>query len=114
MDSAHALAIFNADGVVQELQPLEGESAGYGIWVMDKQGQVRFTVVELLWDPNPDPVLGYVYTGKVVISQTLNRDAANDTWSGPFKLTIYDKDGNFTVEFPGTAKFTRIELEPLP
>jgi hypothetical protein len=108
MESAHALAIFNADGVVQELQPLDRESAGYGTWVMDKNGQVHFTVVELLWDATN------AYIGKVIISQTLNRDAANDTWGGPFTFTMYDKDGENPGVFPGTAKFTRIALEPAP
>lgn len=107
-DEIHALASFFADGVVQEDQRGTGESSGHGIWVMEKRGQARFTAVELLWDPN----LGDLYQGKFVVTQTLERDASNDTWSGPFKATIYDPGDNVVAEFTGTAKFTRITLEP--
>jgi hypothetical protein len=103
------LVTFFADGNVVADETGEGRSSGHGIWVMDKQGQVHFTAVELLWNPADD-----TYAGRFVISQTLNWDAANGTWSGPSTVTSYNAVGG--VDFTGTvpAKFTRIQMAPAP
>jgi len=105
----HALCTFFADGAVQEDETGTGVSSGHGIWVMDKQGKVRFTFAELWWNVEND-----AYTNKFVVSQALKYDTASDTWSGPFKATIYDADGGVVAEPTGTAKFTRIALLPAP
>jgi hypothetical protein len=109
-DQIHALATFNADGTMSEDQLGAFETSGHGIWEMDKQGKVRFTAVELTWVETPS----FAYTGKFVVTQALKRNAATDTWSGPFKLNIYDPDNNSIVEATGTVTLTRITLLPAP
>jgi hypothetical protein len=107
--TGYALATFTSDGLVIEDEVGTGESSGHGIWVIDRKGQVQFTVVELLWSPADDS-----YTGKFVISQTMKWDAATDTWSGPSHVTIYDATGTAVFSDTVPAKFTRIKLAPAP
>jgi hypothetical protein len=105
-----ALATFFADGNVAEDEIGTGESSGHGVWVMDKKGQVRFTAVELLWDPAKNDE----YLGKFVIYQILDWDAKSGTWSGPSTVTMYDPTGAVVFSNAVPAKFTRIQLPPAP
>jgi len=103
-----SLLTFTADGaVLADEPPLPGETTGHGNWVRRSHGEVGFTFVALLADPNG------VYTGKLKVSGTLRRDAGKDTWSGPFKITIFDASNQVVLVDTGTFKATRIEVEPL-
>jgi hypothetical protein len=104
----YALATFFADGNVAEDETGTGESSGHGVWVMDKKGQVRFTAVELLWDP----ANGDAYLGKFVIYQILDWDGKSGTWSGLSTVTMYDPTGAVVFSDTVPAKFTRIQLPP--
>ena len=103
-----ALMTFTADGsVLTDEPPVPGETTGHGNWVQRPHGEVGFTFVALYGDPTG------VYAGKLKVVGKLHRDADKDTWSGPFKITVFGADNQVAFEDTGTFKLTRIEVELL-
>jgi hypothetical protein len=94
---------FTADGsVLADEPPLPGETTGHGNWVRGSHGEVSFTFVALYADPTG------MYAGKLKVASTLQRDAGEDTWSGPFKITIFNASDQVTSTDTGTFELARI------
>ncbi len=103
-----ALLTFTGDGsVLADEPPVPGETTGHGNWVRGSHGQVKFTFVALYADP------AGAYAGKLKVAGTLQREAGNDTWSGPFKITVFDADSQVAFVDTGTFELTRIAVESL-
>jgi hypothetical protein len=99
---------FTTDGsVLADEPPAPGETTGHGNWIRRSHGEVGFTFVSLRADPNG------LYAGKLKVVGTLQREADNDTWSGPFKITVLDASDQLAFDDTGTFKLTRIAVEPL-
>lgn len=105
-----ALMTFTSDGtMLADEPPNPGETTGHGNWVPQGRNGERFTfrafiAVELA--PG-------VVTSDLKVVGELKYDSASDTWTGPFKIQIFDPEGNPVVEDTGTFKGTRIPVEHL-
>ena len=104
-----ALLTFTSDGaVLTDEPPGPGETTGHGNWIRGKDGAVDFTFVSLFGDPTTG-----AYAGRLKVAGTLNRDNKANTWSGPFKITLYDASDQQSLTDTGTFKLTWIAVEPL-
>ena len=103
-----ALLTFGAEGsVIADEPPSPGETSGHGNWVSSGDGQAAYTFVALYSGE------GGAYAGRLKVVGTLQYDASADTWQGPFKIGVFDADGQVTLSDQGTFNLTRIAVEPL-
>ncbi len=106
------LFTFTTDGSLLGSTGTPAQSTAHGTWVRGRSGEIGFTFVVLMSDPkSPDPT--GQYAGRFTCVGTLQRDAGSDTWSGPFKTTVFDANGQVFFNETGTFKLTRIAVEPL-
>jgi hypothetical protein len=102
-----ALLTFDAGGAVLADEPgALGETTGHGNWEMTGEGQVALTFISLFSD-------GTVYTGKLKVVAALEWDDSAHTWSGDFKIDVFDPDNAVIAGDTGTFTLTRIEVESL-
>jgi hypothetical protein len=103
------LFTFNADGCVLGSQLPTGafETPGYGNWIATRPNQAAYTFVALV--SNPD---GSLFAKTKVIG-TLHYDLRADTWRGPYKIHVFDADGNEFFTDSGMISATRIDVEML-
>jgi hypothetical protein len=103
-----ALITFSADGsVIASESPLPFESSGHGSWVSSNDGEAAFTFVALFGGEEGKN------TGKLTVVGTLQFDAGNNSWSGPFKINVVDASGQDLAADAGTFSMTHIAVEPL-
>jgi hypothetical protein len=102
------LLTFSADGSLFADEPAVNETTGHGNWLMGNRGQVKYTFVALNSDSTGQ------YTGRLKLIGTLQRDEGKETWSGPFRITIYDANDLEVLVNNGTFILTRIAVEELP
>jgi hypothetical protein len=104
-----ALITFTSDGIVlADEPPSPFETTGHGNWVATGPREAAFTF-RVLVGGGPDGQLSVSY--KVV--GKLEYDPHADHWSGPFKIQVFDPDGNELFVDRGTFTGTRIAVETL-
>jgi hypothetical protein len=104
------LFTFHADGCVLGSQLPIGtafETPGHGNWIATSPEGAAYTFVGLFADENGSLV------AKAKAVGTLRYDPRTDTWSGPFKIHVYDPDGNEFFTDSGMISATRIAVETL-
>jgi hypothetical protein len=103
------LLTFTSDGIVlAEEPPSPFETTGHGNWVATGPREAAFTFLALF---GGGPGGNVSATGKVV--GKLEYDPRADNWSGPFKIQVFDPDGNEIFADRGTFSGTRIAVETL-
>lgn len=103
-----ALITFGADGsIVADEPPLPGETSGHGNWVRNDDGQAAYTFEALYSGDSGE------YAGKLKVVGTLQFDASTEAWQGPFKIAVFDADGQATYSDQGTFHLTRISIESM-
>jgi len=103
-----ALLTFSEDGgMIADEPPSPFETSGHGNWVSTGRREVAYTFVSLIGSAE-GPL-----SAKLKVVGTLQYDAGNDSWSGPFKIDVLDPDGHVTFTDHGTFSLTRIAVEPL-
>jgi hypothetical protein len=108
------LLTFTSDGsVLADESPFAYESSGHGSWVnreyRDGHREVRevaYTFVHLIGSAEGRN------TGRVRVSGTLQPED-KQYWQGPFKIEVFDANGQITFSDRGTIRLTRIPVEPL-
>jgi len=103
------LFTFSSDGVVMGTEsPGPFESGGYGSW--EARGGAAALTFHALFG---SPAGAATNTGRARIVGLLHYDAATDTWSGPFKIDVYDPAGHLLFHDRGQFTLTRIVVESL-
>ena len=103
-----ALLTFGAGGtVVTDEPPLTGETSGHGNWSSSSDSEVAFTFVALFSGEEG------AYNGNLKVVSTLQYDASADSWQGPFKIDVFDADGQVLFSDRGPFSLTRIAVESL-
>jgi hypothetical protein len=103
-----ALLTFGVGGtVIADEPPLPGETSGHGNWISKSDDEVAFTFVALYGAEDA------AYTGNLKVVGTLQYDSSADSWQGPFKIDVFDADGQMTFTDQGTFSLTRIAVESL-
>jgi hypothetical protein len=104
-----ALMTFSADGGVLTSQLPTGmpETPGYGNWIATRPNQAAYTFVALF--SNPDGSL----SAKAKVVGKVQYNPRADTWSGPWKIHVFDADGNEFFTDSGMNNATRIAVEML-
>jgi hypothetical protein len=103
-----ALLTFSADGsVIADESPSQFESSGHGSWNHDNSGDVAYTFVALYGSSEGKNA------GKLKVIGRLNSDAGKDGWSGPFKIDVFDANGQVIFTDNGTLRLTRIAVEQI-
>jgi len=85
--------------------PFEG--SGHGSWTTKSSGEVAYTFIALFGSEEGKN------TGKLKVVGTLQSDSGKDGWSGPFKIDVFDPNGQVIVTDQGTVSLTRIAVEAL-
>jgi len=83
------------------------ESSGHGNWIRKDHGEVAYTFVALFGSQEGKN------TGKLKVVGTLRSDASKDSWSGPFKIDVFDASGQVIFTDQGTFSLTRIAVESI-
>ena len=103
-----ALMTFNSDGsVIAAESPIQFESSGHGNWNNKSSGEVAYTFIALFGSEEGKN------TGKLRVVGTLNIDSGKDSWSGPFKIDVFDANGQVIFTDNGTLSLTRIAVETM-
>jgi len=103
------LLTFSSDGaIVATESPGPFESIGVGTWEA-RGGDAALTFHVLFGSPAG----AATNTGRARIVALLRYDAATDTWSGPFKIDVYDPAGHVLFHDRGQFTLTRIVVESL-
>jgi hypothetical protein len=103
-----ALLTFSDDGgMIADEPPSPFETSGHGNWVSASRREAAYTFVSLIGS-SEGPL-----SAKLKVVGTLQYDAANDSWSGPFKIDVLDANGQMIFTDRGTFSLTRIAIEPL-
>jgi len=103
-----ALLTFSRDGgMIADEPPSPFETSGHGNWVSAGRQEVAYTFVSLIGSAE-GPL-----SAKLKVVGTLQYDAGNDSWSGPFKIDVFDAGGQVIFTDHGTFSLTRIAVEPL-
>ena len=103
-----ALLTFTSDGsVIAAESPLPFESSGQGNWINKSAGEVAYTFIALYGSEEGKN------TGKLKVVGTLNLDSGKDSWSGPFKIDVFDADGQVVFTDNGTVSLTHIAVETI-
>ena len=102
------LLTFDAGGgLVADAPPSPLDSAAHGNWAPRDHGEVAYTFVGLSADTQRQIV------GTVKVDGTLQYDAGQDSWSGPFKTYFLDVSGKVIGTDAGTVRLTRIVVGSL-
>jgi len=103
------LITFTSDGIVlADEPPSPFETTGHGNWVATGPREAAFTFLALVGGgPGGNVSATYKVVGK------LQYDARADNWRGPFKIQVFDPDGNEIFFDRGTFSGTRIAVETL-
>jgi hypothetical protein len=88
--------------------PFPSVTSQYGAWAQTGGHQFAATFKAVLYDLATGDNLGMFK-----LRQSMTLSESGDEWSGPFKLTVYDPDGNVAALVDGTAHASRIKVEPL-
>jgi len=88
--------------------PFPSSTSQYGAWASLGGRQFGATFASILYDVQTGENMGMFK-----LNQNITLNDAGDEWSGPFKLNVYDPDGNVVAVVNGTAKARRIVVEPL-
>jgi len=103
-----SLLTFSDDGgMIADEPPSPFETSGHGNWVSAGRREVAYTFVSLIGSPE-GPL-----SSKLKVVGTLQHDAGNDSWSGPFKIDVFDASGQVIFTDQGTFTLTRIAVESL-
>jgi hypothetical protein len=103
-----ALMTFTSDGsVIAAESPIQFESSGHGNWNNKTSGDVAYTFTALYGSEEGKN------TGKLKVVGTLNMDSGKDSWSGPFKIDVFDASGQVIFTDNGTVNLTRIAVETI-
>ena len=103
-----SLMTFNSDGnLIADEVPSPLETSGHGAWVKNDENNGAYTFYFLTGDAT-DPAKWT--RGKVRGMIMYNQQT--DKWSGLFKITALDQDGNTAFAAEGTMSATRINVEP--
>jgi hypothetical protein len=103
-----ALFTFSGDGsVITAESPLPFESSGHGNWNSKTPGEVAYTFMALFGSEEGKN------TGKLKVAGTLNLNADNTSWSGPFKIDVFDATGQVIFSDNGMLNLTRITVESI-
>ncbi len=103
-----SLLTFTSDGsVIADEPPSSFETSGHGNWISTGPGQVAFTFMTLVGSIEGPLSAKYKVVG------TLKLGSDKESWSGPFKIDIFDPNGQMIFTDHGTFSLTRIAVEPL-
>ena len=103
------LLTFTSDGIVLGDEPgAPFETTAHGNWIATGPREAAFTFVALV---GGGPGGNVSATAKIV--GKLEFDARTDNWRGPFKIQVFDPDGNELFADRGTFRGTRIAVETL-
>jgi hypothetical protein len=103
-----ALLTFSDDGgMIADEPPSPFETSGHGNWVSAGRRDVAYTFVSLIGSAE-GPL-----SSKLKVVGTLQYDAGSDNWSGPFKIDVFDANGQVIFTDHGTFSLARIAVEPL-
>ncbi len=103
-----ALLTFSSDGgMIADEPPSPFETSGHGNWISAGRREVAYTFVSLIGSAE-GPL-----SAKLKVVGTLQYDAGNDSWSGPFKIDVFDAGGKLSFTDHGTFSLTRIAVESL-
>jgi hypothetical protein len=104
-----ALATFTRDGGLIQAITDPSIATGHGQWV-ETPGR-RFAVTTLLFQFDATGV----FLGTLKARATLKLDKTGDEFtSDEYLFEFFDRDGNLLASGTGTARGTRIVVEPLP
>jgi hypothetical protein len=101
------LLISSAQGDVAPT-PFPTGSSAYGAWEQTGDHQFAATFLSILYDSQTGENMG-----QFKLQQTITLGDKGDEWSGPFRLTVTDPDGNVVAVVDGSAQASRIKVEPL-
>ena len=114
-DSFNALWALTGDGIlVSSAQgdtaptPFPSNTSAYGAWAQTGDHKFAATFLSVLYDSQTGENMG-----RFKLLQTMTLNDAGDTWSGAFRLNVYDPDGNLVATVDGTAQAKRIVVETL-
>jgi len=114
-DSFNALWALTGDGIlVSSAQgdtaptPFPSNTSAYGAWAQTGENKFAATFLSILYDGQTGQNMG-----RFKLRQTMILNDAGDTWSGPFRLNVYDPNGNLVATVDGTAQAKRIKVEAL-
>jgi hypothetical protein len=103
-----ALLTLTADGsLIADEPPSPGETSGHGNWVRRGDGEAAYTFIALYSGE------AGAYAGQLKVRGTLQFDAADNSWGGPFAIDVFDPNGEIVASDIGTFTLTRIEVEAL-
>lgn len=102
-----AFLSFFSDGIMIGDEANSDETSAYGNWVATGGRGVNYTFKSLIGSPQS------VATGSLKVVGSLDYNADQDTWTGPFNIEVYDTDGNIIFADQGTLSGTRIQIESL-
>ena len=107
-DTFPALLTFTSDGsVITAESPLQFESSGHGSWNSKSSGEVAYTFIALFGSEEGKN------TGKLKVVGILNLDSGKENWSGPFKIDVFDANGQVIFTDNGTLSLSRIAVETI-
>ena len=98
---------FFDDGNVIADEPGSQETAGHGNWMATGGTNVAYTFKSVFGDANQQVL------ARLKIVGTLQYSIAQDNWTGPFKVEVFDPNGNLIFADRGTFTGTRIAVETL-
>ena len=106
--AAPGLMTFTSDGIVLgDEPPMPFETTAHGNWTATGSREAAYTFVALIGNAEDKPA------SRLKLVGALTYDAQADTWSGPFKLNVFDAAGQSTLAVDGTLSGTRIAVERL-
>jgi hypothetical protein len=94
-------------GMIADEPPLPFETSGHGNWVKHGGDKVAYTFVALIGSTE-GPL-----SARLKVVGTLNFDVGKDQWAGPFKIDVFDPEGNVVLSDRGTFRLKRITVESL-
>ena len=98
---------FFDDGNVIADEPGSQETAGHGNWLATGGTNVIYTFKSVFGDANQQVLANLKVVG------ALQYNATQDTWTGPFKVEVFDPSGHLVFSDRGTFTGTRIAIESL-
>ena len=102
-----AFLSFFTDGIMTGDEANSDETTAYGNWTPTGGRGVAYTFKSLIGSPQG------ASAGSLKVVGTLEYDAGQDTWTGPFKIDVFDPSGNVIFTDRGTLTGTRIPIETL-
>jgi len=88
--------------------PFPTSTSQHGAWAQTGGRKFAATFVSILYDGQTGDNLG-----SFRLRQSIVLNDAGDEWNGPFKVNVFDPDGNVVAVIDGTAHAKRIIVDPL-